>query len=158
MTLASSNAISRATNADLSDVLALLRRCELLETGVGDAIASFFVARSATTLVGCAGLERYGSFGLLRSVAVAAPTRENGLGTKLVESICNTARAKGLLKLFLLTTTAEHFFERRGFRRVERSTVPPEVAESWEFRAGCPQTAVAMSFELGDHSPEQEMS
>ena len=139
--------ISVASAADLPDVLVLLRRCELLENGVAEAIANFFVARSST-LLGCAGLEIYGSSGLLRSVAVDSAARGNGLGSELVESVVTAARGRGLSELFLLTTTAPRFFEQLGYRAVQRSTVPLGIAESWEFRVGCPQSAVAMRLEL----------
>lgn len=140
--------LTKATGSDLPEVLALLRRCELLEDGVSEAIDSFWLARSDRALIGCAGLETYGAFGLLRSVAVDALARGDGLGAKLVERVAATAHTRGLSHLFLLTTTAPQFFLRRGFSVVERSAVPAQVAESWEFRVGCPQTAVAMRFEL----------
>lgn len=140
--------VTQATKEDLPDVLALLRRCELLESGVVEAIESFWVARSAQALMGCAGLETYGVFGLLRSVAVDEPARRAGLGTQLVDCVAHAARERGLSQLFLLTTTAPAFFQRRGFHRVERAAFPEPVAQSWEFRVGCPQTAVAMQFEL----------
>lgn len=140
--------VSMATSGDLAEVLSLLRQCELLENGVAEAIDTFWVARSGPSLVGCAGLETYGEFGLMRSVAVDESARGSGLGADLVARVATAARARGLTQLFLLTTTAPSFFERRGFNRVERSVVPAQVAESWEFRVGCPQTAVAMRFDL----------
>lgn len=140
-------AVSMASDADLPDVLALLRECALLETGVAEAIRDFSIVR-APELLGCAGLEMHGAFGLLRSVAVRESARRAGLGHQLVDSVAASARARGLGDLFLLTTTARSFFERRGFRSLPRSEVPTPIAESWEFRVGCPQTAVAMHFEL----------
>lgn len=140
--------LSRATRAELSDVLALVHECELLETGVAEAIESFVVARATGSLIGCAGLEVYGALGLLRSVAVRASARRTGLGSALVGRITNAARGQGLRELFLLTTTASQFFEQRGFQVVERSLVPTEIAESWEFRVGCPQTALPMRLSL----------
>ena len=140
--------VSMAKGDDLPDILDLLRRCQLLETGVAEAIGHFCLARSSGTLVGCARLETYGDVGLLRSVAVSPAVRGSGLGAKLVGFVADRARARGVRQLFLLTTTAPSFFERLGFHVVERSAVPIPVAESWEFRVGCPQTAVAMRFEL----------
>lgn len=140
--------VSKATQAELSDVLALVQECELLETGVAEAIESFVVARAAGTLIGCAGLEVYGSLGLLRSVAVRASARCAGLGSELVGRITAAARGQGLRELFLLTTSASQFFERRGFQAVERSLVPTEIAASWEFRVGCPRTALPMRLSL----------
>ena len=141
------DAVSTATDVDLPEVLALLRRCALLEGGVAEAIHAFSVVRSSGALVGCAGLEVYGDCGLLRSVAVHESARGAGLGKRLVDSVATSARSRGLSRLFLLTTTAQSFFERRGFQVVPRSAVPLQVAESWEFRVGCPQTAVAMRSE-----------
>lgn len=51
-------------------------------------------------------------------------------------------------QLSLLTTTADKFFGRRGFRALERFSVPSPVAESWEFRVGCFQTALVVRDEL----------
>jgi amino-acid N-acetyltransferase len=140
--------VSLATRGDLPEVLALLRQCGLLETGVAEAFEGFRVARSAGSLVGCAGFESHGDVGLLRSVAVEAALRRTGLGTKLVDGVAAAARARGLRQLYLLTTTAGDFFERRGFRPVARSAVPASVAACWEFRSGCPQAALVMCSEL----------
>ena len=142
------SAISIATRADLPGVLELVRQCALLEQGIAEVIHCFSVVRSSAAVVGCAGLEVHGDFGLLRSVAVRDSARRAGLGTQLVESIAVDARARGLSHLFLLTTTAARFFERCGYHAVQRSAVPLPIAESWEFRVGCPQTAVAMRFDL----------
>lgn len=140
--------VSKATQAELPEVLGLMQECELPDTGVAEAIESFVVARAAGTLIGCAGLELYGQLGLLRSVAVRASARRAGLGSELVGRITAAARGQGLRELFLLTTTASQFFERCGFQAVERSLVPTEIAESWEFRVGCPQSALPMRLSL----------
>lgn len=94
--------------------------------------------------MGCAGLEFYGDRGLLRSVAVDANARSSGLGSSLVERIATMAYERGLRELFLLTTTAPRFFEHLGFQAVPRPAVPESIAGSWEFREGCPQTALPM--------------
>jgi amino-acid N-acetyltransferase len=140
--------LSAATRGDLHDVLALLRQCGLLETGVAETLDGFCVARSARSLVGCAGLESYGGAGLLRSVAVEASARGSGIGSQLVQGVVAAARTRGQSQLFLLTTTAGDFFERRGFHLVERASVPSAIAQSWEFRVGCPQTALVMRLGL----------
>ena len=143
--------VTKATHGDLAQVQALIRRCALLETGVAEAIDDFRIARSEGRLVGCAGLETYGELGLLRSVAVESTARNAGVGTRLVDASRVAARASQLRELFLLTTTATaaHFFERRGFVSVHRSALPAPIAQSWEFRVGCPQTALAMRCALG---------
>ena len=129
-------------------MLHLLRECELLETGVAEAIDGFVLARSAGTLLACAGLEVYGELGLLRSVAVALSARGSGLGSRLLERVAEAARERGLRELFLLTSTAARFFQRRGFEPLARASVPEAIAGSWEFRVGCPQTALPMRLSL----------
>ncbi|HYP99551.1 MAG TPA: arsenic resistance N-acetyltransferase ArsN2 [Polyangiaceae bacterium] len=135
---------------DLQNVLALLRSCQLLESGVAEAISDFLVARSADGLLGCVGLEIYGDLGLLRSVAVDLRARKCGLGRKLVEAMITVARHRRLRELYLLTTTAPTFFERLGFMPTTRASVPTAVAASWEFQSGCPQTALPMRLVLED--------
>ena len=148
MTVSSAPRLSSATPADLPAVLALVRQSKLLENGVSEAIERFLIARVDSRAVGCAGLEIYADGGLLRSVAVEPSARQAGLGAALVGGVVAAARQVGLRELYLLTTTAPGFFERLGFARVERSDVPLAVAESWEFRVGCPQTAQAMRLVL----------
>ena len=56
-------------------------------------------------------------------------------------------QAAGLLAdsgLPLLTETAARFFPRFGFAVEDRSSAPPAVRESVEFRAACPASAVMM--------------
>jgi amino-acid N-acetyltransferase len=47
--------------------------------------------------------------------------------------------------LYLLTTTAEHYFPRFGFTEVGRDAVPQEIRDTLEFRSACPESAVAMA-------------
>ncbi|HET7545247.1 MAG TPA: arsenic resistance N-acetyltransferase ArsN2 [Polyangiaceae bacterium] len=148
MTAAGTLELTSATRRDLPDVLALLQRNGLLETGVEAALERFTVARADGVFVGCAGLEVYGKAGLLRSVAVESQARNSGLGTALVNAVVAEARKHGLRELYLLTTTAPAFFARLGFRSLPRRAVPPAIAGSWEFRVGCPETALIMRLPL----------
>lgn len=97
-------------------------------------------------LLGCAGVERYDSAGLLRSVAVASVGRGHGLGGRLVDACIARARAQGLETLWLLTTTAPAFFQRLGFAVVDRATAPAALQASEEFADMCPVSAVCMCF------------
>jgi len=90
------------------------------------------------------GLEVYGNCALLRSAVVDAGRRGSGLGIDLVESLLRRAGTRGVREIYLLTTTAEHFFPRFGFARISRGDVAPAVRASEEFRGACPDSAVAM--------------
>ena len=133
-----------ATNADLLAILALARQAALPEVGIAEAIDRFSVAVHDGVIVGSAGLEAYGRDALLRTVVVAPASRGTGVGRELVEDAFRRARTLDLRSVFLLTTTAREFFGRLGFEPTPRASAPPLLRESWEFKTGCPDTAVLM--------------
>ena len=92
-----------------------------------------------------AGLAVCGADALLRSVAVRPGWRQQGLGEALVRRVVRRAEERALGALYLLTTTAEHYFPRSGFEAVARDAVPAGVAATVEFRSACPASAVAMA-------------
>ena len=87
----------------------------------------FIVAESDGAIVGSAALEVCCDNALLRSVAVAPEWRSRGLGRALVSRVIADAEARGLRALYLLTTTAEHYFPSFGFEQIAREHVPPDV-------------------------------
>ena len=141
-------AIRPASPLDLVGVERLLGAVDLPLAGVREAIGGFVVAEAGGELAGVAGLEVHGEDGVLRSVAVAESYRGVGLGARLTEAVVERARAAGLSRLYLLTTTAESYFPRHGFRRIERAEASESVQASVEFREACPASAVAMVLDL----------
>ena len=141
-----------ATTEDLPAVERLLAGAGLPVDGVAEIFASrasdFVVAEDPEhpgALVAVAGLELCCDKALLRSVAVRPEWRSRGLGHDLVRRIVCVAEARGVNALYLLTTTAEHYFPRFGFTEVDRDTVPQEIRDTLEFRSACPESAVAMA-------------
>jgi amino-acid N-acetyltransferase len=142
-------ALRTALPSDLSQVERLLGGAGLPLTGVAAALPTFTVAEAGGTLVGVAGLEVCCDNALLRSVAVAPEWQGRGLGRALVARVIADAQARGLRALYLLTTTAEHYFPSFGFVRTSRDHVPEEVRATEEFRGVCPSSAVVMERRLG---------
>jgi N-acetylglutamate synthase-like GNAT family acetyltransferase len=137
-----------ATATDLPALEDLLRSVDLPTAGVAEFVERFVLAEAAGRVVGAAGLEVHGRDGLLRSVAVDAGMRGNGLGARLTDRVLIDARTTGLRRVYLLTTTAEDYFPRHGFRRIERDLVSADVQRSVEFREACPASATVMVLEL----------
>jgi len=130
---------------DLRGALDLLGRAELTDQDVSEGWGHYFVVREDDgRVVGVAGLELHGEDGLLRSVAVDADYRGQGLAAALVEAVFQRASRVGLGSVYLLTTTARDYFARRGFSDCPRDQAPAAIRESWEFRTGCPSTAAFM--------------
>lgn len=138
-----------ATPADLPAILALLTDAGLVTSGVAEHLPGFLVAADGANVVGSAGLEVYGDAALLRSVAVAAPHRGQGLGRRLVDAALAAARRHGARVVALLTTSAAEYFRAWGFREVERGGLDPRLAASAEFGAECCASAMAMELTLG---------
>lgn len=135
-----------ATAQDWTAVAELLTTAELPLDGAQQHLSHFVLAFEDSQLAGVAGIERYGSNGLLRSVAVKS--RGKGLGKALTQYMIDHARQSGLTHLILLTTTAEDFFTRFGFTRILRSAVPQPVTASEEFQGACPDTATVMQLAI----------
>ena len=86
--------------------------------------------------------------GLLRSVAVVPNYRGHYIGQTLVDGLLQAAEHNGLTALYLLTTTADEYFERIGFERIARDNVPDEVKQTGQFSTICPDSAVVMRYLL----------
>jgi amino-acid N-acetyltransferase len=137
-----------ATGDDLATVVDLLGAADLPHEDVRAAEARFYLAyaddRRDADPVGAAGLERCGDDGLLRSVVVAEPHRGEGHGSAVVDAVLAEARAAGVDRIYLLTTTAADFFEDRGFERLPGGDVSGAIRETREFRKLCPDSATCM--------------
>lgn len=140
--------IRSARPEDEAGVRALLEEEGLPTDEVARWLSHYVVAEDGGKVVGVAGLEVHGTDGVLRSVVVERSLRGGGLGGRLAATIIATARRAGLHRLYLLTTTAESYFPRHGFRPISRDAASARVRESVEFREACPDTAVAMVLDL----------
>jgi amino-acid N-acetyltransferase len=136
--------IRAARGADRASVEALLSAASLPLDGVAEHFDSFVVAEGEGRVVGAAGLEWYGDAVLLRSVVVHDDSRASGLGSALTQRALDDALGRGARAVFLLTTTAETFFERLGFERIARQDVPPSMRTSRELQGACPASAIVM--------------
>lgn len=140
---ASSFHIREATPGDFDLALRLLRAARLPTAGVAEHLSSFLLACAPDgNVVGMAGLERYRSSALLRSLVVLPSWRGQGLGRRLVTS--QLARLAPGTPVYLLTTNAEAYFRRLGFEAVPREEVRAEVTASAEFQGACPQSATIL--------------
>ncbi|CAN7773101.1 arsenic resistance N-acetyltransferase ArsN2 [Caballeronia sp. LjRoot31] len=135
-----------ADEADLCEIQSLLRANDLPVEDISKTlIKGFLVAEGASgSVIGIGGLEQLGSSVLLRSLAVAPEARGIGIARALVARLEDNARSCGRQDVWLLTTTAERFFERAGYERVNREDVPSEVRLCRQFAALCPSTASCM--------------
>ena len=136
--------IESARPADAEAITRLISANQLPLDGLREHLDTAVVAHLNGEVVGVAALEVYEDGVLVRSVAVAPALQGKGLGHRLTNAVLELARDLGAPHAYLLTTTAEEFFPKFGFERVDRTDVPASVQTSIEFRSACPSSAIVM--------------
>jgi amino-acid N-acetyltransferase len=138
-----------AAHPPLAAVNALLATANLPASDLTDEhCRHFFCVGPAHAPLGVVGLELLGAVALLRSLAVASGSQNSGAGSALVQRAETYARQCGVQHLYLLTTTAEAFFARRGYQHVARDAAPPEIRATREFAGICPASSALMTKQL----------
>lgn len=133
----------------LVDAVKLLAAARLPTEDLTDSHCEhFFYAGPRGTPTGLVGLEILGDVALLRSLVVTPERQGAGQGAALLEHAENHARASGVKTLYLLTTTAEPFFAKHGYRWTPREAAPAAIRATREFAGICPASSAFMFREL----------
>jgi amino-acid N-acetyltransferase len=141
--------IAIARRPPLEAATKLLRDAHLPTIDITEELLdNFFFAGSADAPLGIVGLEVERPYALLRSLVVDTSSRSSGLGSELLAQAERHAQASGVQTLYLLTTTAESFFAKRGYSRAPRTEAPPFINSSAEFASLCPASAAFMLKQL----------
>ncbi|MGB9700177.1 MAG: arsenic resistance N-acetyltransferase ArsN2 [Thermodesulfobacteriota bacterium] len=143
-------AVEFASPGDEPWIRQLLISCGLPQEDLhGDHFKHFLVYKEKGLILGVVGLEIFGKVALLRSLAVNGPHRNRGIASQMVAKIEEYARSLQISKLYLLTTSAEEFFAKRGYQRSDRKLAPLEIRTTREFQEICPDSSVCLSKDLG---------
>ena len=90
-------------------------------------VQEFTVAVDGDKVVGCGALHvLWEDLAEVRTVAVEASYRGQGIGHAIVERVIDRAREVGVERIFCLTFETE-FFGHHGFTEIEGAPVEPEV-------------------------------
>lgn len=136
--------INAATTDDIPTIKSILDAHKLPTDGLEDHWRTFVVARNGKDIVGCGGSEAYQFAALIRSVAVRDEYRSHGIGRKIVRQLIDRLASRGIREFYLLTTGAEEYFRKRGFKTIDRDEVHPQIANSSQFQNVVCDTAVCM--------------
>jgi len=129
----------------LAAVKALLAEAQLPTSDLAAAQLEHFIGCGTDdALDGVVGVELYPPVALLRSLCVTASKRDHDVGSALLVEAEHYGRSRGVSEIYLLTTTAEQFFARKGYERVARETAPAAIRATQEFSALCPASAAFM--------------
>jgi amino-acid N-acetyltransferase len=144
--------VRRAKVGDVQQIVALINsyaeKGEMLyrsQSQVLQQVRNYFVAAttdpspasgqsSGDTVLACGSLDiTWNDLAELRSLAVSDRVQGKGLGTFVVEALMNDAAELGLKQVFALTYKP-HFFERLGFRIIDKQQLPHKV---WSICIDC---------------------
>lgn len=128
-----------ATDAPLREALlsASLPVADLTEPG-----RTFFRLDGDGETIGFGGYELYGPDMLLRSVVVVPAHRGHGHGETLTELVLSAGARAGARDAYLMTASAEVFFERHGFRRIPRHEAPASILATRQATTICSSAAM----------------
>ncbi|MHC4551190.1 MAG: N-acetyltransferase [Planctomycetota bacterium] len=105
-------------------------------TAIYENLQTFLVAEVDGQVVGCCAMKiLWEDLAEIKSLAVDKICFGKGIGRALVLAGQDRARKLGLKKVFILTLEAD-FFEKVGFKLVEKDTLPMKV---WSDCAACPK-------------------
>jgi N-acetylglutamate synthase-like GNAT family acetyltransferase len=90
------------------------------------------------------GIALYPPVALIRSVVVNIAYRRRSIGAAMVAHLERAARRRGIKEVWLMTTSAAHFFEGCGFKTAERTQAPEQIAQTLQFKDLCPASATLM--------------
>ncbi|WP_249221490.1 GNAT family N-acetyltransferase [Cupriavidus sp. KK10] len=97
-------------------------------------VTQYIVSRDNAGLLGCAGIERYETTGVLRVLVVVQRARSAGLGELLMAAIVADLRLRGVKSIVLETKSASGYFARLGFAPIDISALPQSVRAAHGFR------------------------
>lgn len=115
----------------------------------------FIVLAQSGRIAGSVGIEKLGQDALLRSLAIDTMTRGEGFGKRLLQEIESHALSNDVRDLYLLTTSADNFFEHHGYQRIDRSTVPDSIRNTRQFALLCPASAICLHKSLTHQQEDQ---
>lgn len=99
-------------------------------------IRDFFAVREGEEVVACVALHvSWSDLAEIKALAVAEERQDQGIGALLLEACLGEARELGIATIFCLTYKPG-FFERFGFRQVDKMELPRKI---WSECYRCPK-------------------
>lgn len=132
--------IRPAQSSDIPDIITLIRPLEdqgvllhrsreYLENHIGE----FSILEHDRQIYGCVALKTFetGDTGELACLVVSPEAQDGGYGERLLAHLFANARARGIRKLFALSTHTGEWFVERGFQTASVGDLPPERQQEY---------------------------
>ena len=126
--------IRKAKMGDVKEIQRLIKlysaRGEILPRSLSelyDHLRDFFIAVENRKIVGICSLHLcWDDLAEIRSLAVQEEVRNKGMGSMLVKACLKESKSLRVKKVFTLTYQPE-FFERFGFKKVDKAVLPHKI-------------------------------
>ena len=125
------------------DVISLLQENKLPVSDLDDT-KNLFALVDGDRVIGTGGLEFFNDCALLRSLSVRKNWQGKGLGKTITRELEQICRARGIPEVYLLTETAEGFFNKEGYEVMDRVDAPLSIKNSSQFTTVCSSTGILM--------------
>jgi amino-acid N-acetyltransferase len=113
----------------------LVRQGVLIPRSPGDILdkkEDFFVFGIDGRAHACGALHCWGNQGEIAALAVDPAYADRGLGSRMLRFLINKAKKDGLVRVFLLTTKTQDWFESFGFRESGPDVLPAKRAKNYD--------------------------
>lgn len=140
--------IQKAKDRQIEEIKLLLAKHKLPIDDIQSGNIKFLVTLQKQKVIGAIAVELYQNTGLLRSLVVDSEYWNHGLGKKLINALIQNCISNKVDELYLLTSTSVLFFEKLGFKIIERENIPQRISQTEQFKTLCPSSAIAMFKEI----------
>ena len=90
-------------------------------------LRDFWIYENKAKIVGCAAMHiSWDDLAEIKSVAVAKPYQDRGIGSQLITACLDEVKDLGAKKVFVLTYNPK-FFNKFGFKRIKQSELPHKI-------------------------------
>lgn len=136
--------IKPAETVQLEEIQHLLKNSGLPFEDIGIHLNNFLCVMNYEKIIAVGGLEIYDDVALLRSLAVTERKRNEGIGQMIYSALIDHAKTKNINTIYLLTETAEKFFLKNGFTKVDRNKIPDTIKNTHEYKVLCAESAIVL--------------
>ena len=133
-----------AETVQLEEIQKLLKNSGLPFEDINNHLNNFLCMMNNEEIIAVGGMEIYDDVSLLRSLAVTEGKRNEGLGQLIYFALIEHAKTKNIKSIYLLTETAEKFFIKNGFTKVERNIIPETIKNTYEYKKLCAESAIVL--------------
>jgi len=125
------------------EVISLLKENELPTSDI-DESKILFALTKGSYVIGTGGLEFFDDCALLRSLSVRPGWQGRGLGKIITRQLEQVCREKGVADVYLLTETAQGFFNKEGYLAINRADAPLAIKKCSQFITVCASSGILM--------------